>query len=130
MLAISNSLNAHNLPIFQPILMILLSKIIVHRALSDKTYLSLGLLSPLTLCLMGNLSCFCYHLLTFFKINFFKVSLRNTIRVSNCFYCKGYQQTTKVNLLFKINFFEIFFHEYHQSVKQFGSRSGQTLCLA
>ena len=27
---------------------------------------------------------------------------------------------------FKINFFEKFFHEYHQSVKQFGSRSGPT----
>ena len=47
MLAILNSLNAHNLPIFQPILMILVSKIMVHRALVDKTYLSLGLLSPL-----------------------------------------------------------------------------------
>ena len=48
MLAILNSLNAHNFPIFQPILMILVSKFMVHRALSDKTYLSLGLLSPLT----------------------------------------------------------------------------------
>ena len=48
MLAILNSLNAHNLSIFQPILMILVSKFIVHRALSDKTYLSLGFLSPLT----------------------------------------------------------------------------------
>ena len=47
MLAILNSLNAHNLPIFQPILMILVSEFMVHRALSDKTYLSLGLLSPL-----------------------------------------------------------------------------------
>ena len=47
MLAILNSLNAHNLPIFQPILTILVSKFMVHRALSDKTYLSLGLLSPL-----------------------------------------------------------------------------------
>ena len=47
MLAILNFLNAHNLPIFQPILMILVSKFMVHRALSDKTYLSLGLLSPL-----------------------------------------------------------------------------------
>ena len=47
MLAILNSLNTHNLPIFQPILMILVSKLMVHRALSDKTYLSLGLLSPL-----------------------------------------------------------------------------------
>ena len=47
MLAILNSLNIHNLPIFPPILMILVSKFMVHRALSDKTYLSLGLLFPL-----------------------------------------------------------------------------------
>ena len=47
MLAILNSLNAHNLPNFQLILMILVSKFIVHRALSDKTYLSLGMPSPL-----------------------------------------------------------------------------------
>ena len=47
MLAILSSLNAHSFPIFQPILMILVSKVMVHRALSDKTYLSLGLLSPL-----------------------------------------------------------------------------------
>ena len=40
MLAILNSLNSHNLPIFQQILMILVSKFIVHIALSDKTYLS------------------------------------------------------------------------------------------
>ena len=48
MLAILNSLNAHNLPIFRPILMILVSKFMVLRALSDKTYLLLGLLPPLT----------------------------------------------------------------------------------
>ena len=47
MLAILNSLNANNLPIFQPILMILVSKFMVHSALTDKTYLSSGLLSPL-----------------------------------------------------------------------------------
>ena len=47
MFTILNSLNAHNLPIFQPILMILVSKFMVHRALSDKTDLILGLLSPL-----------------------------------------------------------------------------------
>ena len=47
MLAILNFFNAHNLPILQPILMILVSKFMAHRALSDKTYLSLGLLSPL-----------------------------------------------------------------------------------
>ena len=47
MLAILIFLNSHNLPIFQPILMILVSKFMVNRALSDKTYLLLGLLSPL-----------------------------------------------------------------------------------
>ena len=47
MLAILNSLNAHNFLNFQPILLILVSKFMVHRGLSDKTYLSLGLLSPL-----------------------------------------------------------------------------------
>ena len=40
MLAILNFLNDHNLTIVQLILMILVSKIMVHRALSDKTYLS------------------------------------------------------------------------------------------
>ena len=45
MLAILNSLNAHNFPIFEPILMI--SKFMIHKVHSDKTYLSLGLLSPL-----------------------------------------------------------------------------------
>ena len=50
MKAILNSLNAHNLSIFQLILVILVSKFMVHRALSDKTNLSLGLLSPLMSC--------------------------------------------------------------------------------
>ena len=49
MSAILNSLNAHNLPILQPIIMILVSKFMDHRTLSDKTYLSLGLLSPLSI---------------------------------------------------------------------------------
>ena len=48
MLAVLDFLNAHNLHIFQPILMILVSKFMVPRALSEKAYLSLGLLSPLT----------------------------------------------------------------------------------
>ena len=47
MLAILNSLNAHTFLIFQLILMVLVSKFMVHRALSDKAYLKLGLLSPL-----------------------------------------------------------------------------------
>ena len=36
MSSILNSLNAYNLLIFQPILMILVSKFMVYRALSDK----------------------------------------------------------------------------------------------
>ena len=47
MLAILNSLNDHNFVIFQPILMTLVSKFMVYRALSDKPYLLLGLQSPL-----------------------------------------------------------------------------------
>ena len=49
MSAILNSLNAYNFLIFQPILMILVSKFMVYRALSDKTYVLLGLWSPLKL---------------------------------------------------------------------------------
>ena len=47
MLAILNSIIAHNFPIFQTILMILVSKCMIQRALSDKTYSSFGLPSPL-----------------------------------------------------------------------------------
>ena len=46
MLAILNYLNAHNF-IFQPILKTLVSKFMFYRSLPDKTYLSLGLRSPL-----------------------------------------------------------------------------------
>ena len=48
MSAILNSLNVNNFPIFQPILMNLVSKFMVYRALSVKRYLLSGLLSPLT----------------------------------------------------------------------------------
>ena len=48
MSAILNSLNVHNFLILQPILMTLVSKFMVYRALSDKTYILLGLRSPLT----------------------------------------------------------------------------------
>ena len=47
MSAILNSLNVHSFLIFQPILITLVSKFMVYRALSDKTYLLLGLWSPL-----------------------------------------------------------------------------------
>ena len=48
MSAILNSLNVHNFLIFQPILMTLVSKFMVQRVLADKTYLLLGLRSPLS----------------------------------------------------------------------------------
>ena len=47
MSAILNSLNVLNFLIFQSILMTLVSKFIIHRALSDETYILLGLRSPL-----------------------------------------------------------------------------------
>ena len=47
MSAILKSLYAHNFLIFQPILMKLVSKFTVYRALSDKTYLLLRLQSTL-----------------------------------------------------------------------------------
>ena len=47
MSAIFNYLNAHNFLIFRPILMKVVSKCRVYRVLSDKTYILLGLGSPL-----------------------------------------------------------------------------------
>ena len=49
MSAILNSFNVHNFLIFQPILMTLVSKFMVQRVLADKTYLLLGLRSPLSI---------------------------------------------------------------------------------
>ena len=82
-------------------------------------------------------------LLIFFKINFFsKNSFRNTIRVSNSSdpdqarhfvgpdlgpNCLQKLSPDDTSRQFQNNFFENFFKEYHQSVKQFGSRS---LCQA
>ena len=62
MLAIFNSLNAPNFPIFQPILMILVSNVMVHRVLFDKVYLTIGLLLSLNVFFWPNLRprfCFC-----------------------------------------------------------------------
>ena len=47
MSAILNLLNSINFLIVQPILMTLVSKLLVYRAISDKTYLLLVLRSPL-----------------------------------------------------------------------------------
>ena len=51
--------------------------------LSDPWLVKMWLLIALTLSMQCNFSCFGYHLLTFFKINFPKVYCRNTITVSN-----------------------------------------------
>ena len=51
--------------------------------------------------MLGNFSCFCCHLVTFFKINFFKIlsdCQREWIQIRLILVqivCKGYQQTTK-----------------------------------
>ena len=54
MSAILNSLNVHNFLIFQPILMTLVSKFMVQKALADKTYLLLGLRSPLSILIFNH----------------------------------------------------------------------------
>ena len=40
------------------------------------------------------------------------------------------QAFCRLLIFVEINVFEKFFQEYHQSVKQFGSRSGPTYCRA
>ena len=55
MSAIFNSLNVQNFPIFQPILMKFVSKFMVYRALSDKTFLLSGLLSLIRTGLVGSI---------------------------------------------------------------------------
>ena len=54
------------------------SEILIWSSSSDS-----DLKNKIILCMLGNFSCFCCHLPTFSKINFFKKSFRNTIRVSN-----------------------------------------------
>ena len=60
MSAILNYLNANNF-IFQPILMTLVSKFMVYRALPDKTYLSLGLRSPLNFRFLNFINKHCFY---------------------------------------------------------------------
>ena len=61
MSAILNSLNAHNFVIFQPILMTFVSKFMVYRVLSDKTYLLLALRSPLIMFILRVIACSYYE---------------------------------------------------------------------
>ena len=70
------------------------------------------MIGALTLCMLGNFSCFCCRLLTFFKMNFFEKILSGTLSECQTFtiqirtdrksvliwvqtVCKGYQQMTK-----------------------------------
>ena len=53
-----------------------------------------------------------------------------TTLMVNCMLGKFYFLSYDLLTLFKINFFEKFFQEYYQSVKQLGSRSGPTFCLS
>ena len=88
MLALLNSSNAHNFPIFQPILMILVPKFMVHRAPSDKTYLSLELLSPfkrLSLQLLSFFEIFYFLFKSFVKVELSYVFTINLITIAeNC----------------------------------------------
>ena len=53
----------------------------------------------LALCMLGNFSCFCCYLLTFFKVNFSGVS-NGLTQILICVetVCKGYEQMTKTSL--------------------------------
>ena len=99
MLAILNSLNAHNLLIFQPILMKLVSKFMVYRALSDKR---LGLLSPLNLVthpLFDNVS-FHSDRLTKFNV-FYEQSVKHRRSIVKVFiWSTGYPKRVKFLLVF------------------------------
>ena len=59
---------------------------------------------------------------TLSKLFFSKHSFRNSIRVSNSFDQDQDRHSVK------IIFFKTFFQEHYQRVKQFGTRSGPTLC--
>ena len=100
---------AASFPIFQPIFMILVSKFMVHRVLSDKTYFNLGLLSPLRTSISlekdkseKRLNRLCQFVLIICRLLFF---------------------------FFKKHLFQEILHKYHQSVEQFRSRSGPTSSL-
>ena len=68
MSAILNSLNVYNFPIFQPILMKIVSKFMVYRAVSDKTHFFIRIavpFKPKILCFF-----FVWYLVTVFSFLF------------------------------------------------------------
>ena len=56
--------------------------------------------------------------------------LQSVFHITLCFCWVIFHVFCCLLIFFKINFFEKFFQEYHQSVKQLGSRSGPTICRA
>ena len=62
----------------------------------------------------------------------FQANISDLCRIYHPNYFFAYQEILNAFLSSdfssKINFFEKFFQEYHQSVKQLGSSSGQTFC--
>ena len=51
-------------------------------------------------------------------------------KLTQCMLGNFSQLFCRLLTFFKLNFFKKFFQEHYQSVKQFGSRSGPTLCWA
>ena len=104
---------------------------ITKHDLTGKTYISLCLLNPIPITQPAVVSTkvpWCALVSTFNSLTFpynkemCRLSkLRMTLLACFIVVCWFF---------FKINFLVKFFQEYHQSVKQFGSRSGPTLCRA
>ena len=67
--------------------------------------------APLTLCMLGNFSCFCCRLLTFIQNLLSQKIISGTL-----------SESQKVRIYIRTE--RKLFYEYHKSVKQFGSRSG------
>ena len=53
------------------------------KLIENKDWLHDGSSPVLTLCMLGNFSCFCCHLLILSKLTYCRNSFRNTIRGSN-----------------------------------------------
>ena len=58
------------------------------------------------------------------------IGIGRGIHASECTFSSFSSFFCRLLTFFKIKFFDKFFWEYRQSVKQFGSRSGATLCRA
>ena len=77
------------------------------------------------------MSCFIFHILVHWDFWFgVQVSESRDTRIwfNSLPDVKFYILFCRLLIFFNIKFIEKFFREYHQSVKQFGSRSGPTFC--